>query len=80
MKNKNIYYPFFAALYPVLIVYSLNLGEIGFSEIVRSILFSLALAFVALLGFQSLYRDIHKSALVATCIVDFIGNKPNNFV
>ena len=59
-------YPFIIGVSPVLILFANNLGEVGFSEILRSLLSSIALTMLAILVCWTLLRDWSKARLLST--------------
>jgi hypothetical protein len=69
MKFKYIFYPFLVAILPILIIYSINLGEVQFSDVWRSILFVTGLTVVFSSVLWLFFRNWHKVNVLTACIM-----------
>jgi len=81
-KLKIKLYPFIIGVSPILMLFANNLGEVGFSEIWRSLLSSVILTMLSLLVCWILFRDWSKARLfsaVAIIIVLTYGHVYDGF-
>ena len=68
MSNKEnlILHPFLFAVYPILFYYNLNNHQVWFSEIIISMLISLAAAFLLLYFFKFIFKKTTKAGILAS--------------
>ena len=68
-KNKKIFHPFLVAIFPILIIYSQNIGRMNFEDlilpIVLVIVFSVGLYYIL----KIILKNPFKSALIVTIIL-----------
>jgi len=65
MKRPFLFYPFLFALFPVLALFSHNVGEVNFSEILLPAMILLVLTSILLILFRVFLDDIKKTAILA---------------
>lgn len=68
-RNINLelpFHPFLFAVYPILFIYSSNLEEVFFLEIIQPIFISLAITTFIFFTLKFIFKDIHKAALLTT--------------
>ncbi len=73
IKKKNkIFHPFLIAIFPILIIYSQNIGRVNFEELILPIalttIFSVGLYFLL----KIIFKNPFKSALIVTLILIFL--------
>jgi len=64
--EQGLFAPFLLAIQPVLQLFLINVAELDFSEILRSLFASLLFAFIVMSGLYLFMRDWLKSSLVAS--------------
>lgn len=65
-RHLPVLHPFLFTLFPILSLYSSNLGEIPFAAILRALAVGLAIMAVILGALRGLLRDWHRAGLAAT--------------
>jgi len=68
-KILPILHPFFFSLYPVLNLYAVNLGQVTFSQVQRSLLFFLGLAALLLAVLRLLLKDWERAGVAASLLL-----------
>jgi len=71
MKNK-VYYPFILALFPVFFLYSFNVGEVKFSEILPSLFTVLGFSLFLYLVFYLIFKKSSEKSALATFFILFL--------
>ena len=71
-KNQNIFHPFLVAVFPILIIYSQNIGRVDFEDLVLPItimlIFSAGLYYIL----KIILKNPFKAALIVTIILIFL--------
>ncbi len=63
MKKNPVLHPFLLAVFPVLFLYSHNITEVGFSDVLPVAAIALSAATVLLLAARLFYKDIYKAGV-----------------
>ncbi len=64
--SRLVLHPFFFALYPILNLYAENLGQVSFSQVLRSLLVFLGLTVLALVLLRLLLKDWARAGLATS--------------
>ncbi len=64
--SRLVLHPFFFALYPILNLYAENLGQVTFSQVLRSLLVFLGLTVLALVLLRLLLKDWARAGLATS--------------
>lgn len=67
--ERGLFAPFLLSIQPVLHLFSINIAELGFSEILRSLFVSFLLSCMVLLVAQLILRDWRRASLVTSLFI-----------
>jgi hypothetical protein len=67
--KKFPFYPLLVALFPVLALYSANMGEVSLHDLLRPLLWSLGLGVIVFGLLMAIFRRWHRAALVSTLVL-----------
>jgi len=68
-KNKKIFHPFLVAVFPILIIYSQNIGRVNFEDLILPIILVLIFSIVLYYTLKIILKNPFKSALIVTIIL-----------
>ena len=68
-KKNRIFHPFLVAIFPVLIIYSQNIGRVNFEELVLPIIIVLTFSVILYYTLKIILKNPNKSALIVTIIL-----------
>ena len=68
-KKNRIFHPFLIAIFPVLIIYSQNIGRVNFEELVLPIVLVLIFSIILYYTLKIILKNPNKSALIVTIIL-----------
>ena len=68
IKKTKTYHPFLVAIFPVLIIYSQNIGRVEIEQLFLPIILSIGLAFGLYYFFKLIIKNENKSAIIVKLI------------
>ena len=71
-KKPKILHPFLVAVFPVLIIYSQNIGRVNFEELILPIALVLVFSIGLFYILKIILKNPYKSALIVTVILIFL--------
>ena len=69
VKKTKKYHPFLVAIFPVLIIYSQNIGRVEIEQLLLPIILVVGLAFGLYYFFRLIIKNENKSAIIVTLIL-----------
>jgi len=71
-KNQKIFHPFLVAIFPILIIYSQNIGRVNFEDLVLPIILMLIFSVGLYYILKIILKNPFKAALIITIILIFL--------
>ena len=68
-KKRRIFHPFLVAVFPILIIYSQNIGRVNFEDLILPIILVLIFSIVLYYTLKIILKNPFKSALIVTIIL-----------
>jgi len=68
-KKRRIFHPFLVAIFPILIIYSQNIGRVNFEDLILPIILVLIFSIVLYYTLKIILKNPFKSALIVTIIL-----------
>lgn len=72
MKNKKIFHPILVALFPILIVYSQNVGRVDVEELILPVILLVIFAISFYYGLKFVLKNPFKASIIVTLVLIFL--------
>ena len=69
-KSKN-FHPFLIAMFPIMIIYSQNIGKIDVAELILPIILILGASIIIYYFFKKILNNTNKAAIITTVIFSY---------
>ena len=72
IKNKKIFHPILVALFPILIVYSQNVGRVDVEELILPVILLVIFAISFYYGLKFILKNPFKASIIVTLVLIFL--------
>ena len=69
IKNKKIFHPYLVALFPILIIYSQNIGRVDIEELILPIILWIVFSIALYYGLKVVIKNPFKASIIVTLIL-----------